>query len=294
VTTAVVMIAVLWSIGPPVLKLISAPPAITTALRLWMTAPFIWASVYLRGNRMSLAILKPTILPGCCFGASALCVMFGLQHASVAVLTVMQALQPAIVIVVAYLLLGERSTRRAAVWTAVGVGGVVTAVLGGRPDVRGDALGIGLCFLSVIGFTAYYLVNRHVRSTTSMDAMQFLAGAMLFAAVSVTPVALAFSSWDGLRQVGAMDWVYLLFIATCLGTVSHGAMSWLHGHMSAGRSSLIILVSSVGAILIAWPVHDEPVTIVQAIGSVITLFAVTRVLAAPQANDLEPTDAKAI
>ena len=58
-------------------------------------------------------------------------------------------------------------------------------------------------------------------------------------------------------------------------------MSWAHRFIPAARSSLILLAMNVVAIAAAWPIHDEPVTLLQAAGGVVVLLAVAAVLSRP-------------
>jgi hypothetical protein len=58
-------------------------------------------------------------------------------------------------------------------------------------------------------------------------------------------------------------------------------MSWAHGFIPAARSSVFLLAMNVVAIAAAWPIHDEPVTVVQAVGGLVVLVAVAAVLSRP-------------
>jgi drug/metabolite transporter (DMT)-like permease len=134
---------------------------------------------------------------------------------------------------------------------------------------------------SMLTFTAYYLLNRRVRSTTVIDPIQWMAGVTLFAAIAITPVALATSSPNDYRELGGVDWLYLAFVAGVVGIVGHTMMSWAHKFIPAARSSLFLLAMNVVAISAAWPIHHEPVTLLQAVGGVIVLGAVAAVISRP-------------
>ncbi len=276
-----VLVVVIWGLGPPVTKLISAPPLVGVSVRFWLSIPITWAIVYATGRRMSREVLWRTALPGALFGANLAFVFTALHHTSVAVLSVIQALQPGVVLLVAGPFLGERPTRWHVAWTAVGVVGVAVVVLGGSPEVRGDALGFVLGVSSMLTFTAYYLLNRRVRATTSIDAMQWMAGITFFAGLTITPLALATASPGDYGQLAGVDWLYLAFVAGIVGIVGHTMMSWAHGYIPASRSSLSLLAMNVVAISAAWPLHDEPVTLVQALGGGIVLGAVAAVVSRP-------------
>lgn len=275
------MIVLIWGLGPPVTKLISAPPLVGTSVRFWLSVPVMWAVAYASGRRVTRSVLRATALPGALFGLNLLCVFAALQHASVAVLAVLQALQPGIVLLIAGPLLGERATPWHVAWTLTGVGGVAVVVLGGSPEVSSDALGFVLAVVSMLTFTAYYLLNRRARSTTTIDPLVWMCGVTLFAGLAVTPVALAFSSADDYRQLAGADWAYLLFVAVFVGMIGHTMMSWAHRFIPASRSSLYLLAMNVVAVAAAWPLHDEPITLAQAVGGLVVLGAVAAVLSRP-------------
>ena len=274
-------VVVIWGLGPPVTKLISAPALVSVSMRFWISVPIVWALTYATGGRVTVDMLRRTALPGVLFGINLAFVFSALQHSSVAVLSVIQTLQPGVVLLVAGSWLGERATRWHVGWTAVGVLGVVVAILGGKPEVRGDALGVVFGATAMLTFTAYYLLNRRVRSTTAIAPMEWMCGVTLFAGLAITPVALATSSVDDYRQLAGADWLYLLFVALVIGIAGHTMMSWAHKFIPAARSSLFLLAMNVVAIAAAWPLHDEPVTLLQAIGGIVVLGAVAAVLSRP-------------
>jgi drug/metabolite transporter (DMT)-like permease len=275
------VIVLIWGLGPPVTKLITAPPLVAVSLRFWLSIPIVWAIAYLSGRRISRQVLRRTALAGALFGVNLAFVFAALQHASVAVLSVIQALQPGVVLLVASPWLGERATRWHVFWTGVGVLGVGVVILGGNPEVRGDAVGIAFAVGSMLTFTTYYLINRRVRATTAIDPIEWMAGVTLFAGLAITPVALATSSLDDYRQMGRADWLYLIFVAGMVGIVGHTMMSWAHKFIPATRSSLCLLGMNVVAIAAAWPLHDEPITWLQVAGGLVVLGAVAAVVSRP-------------
>jgi drug/metabolite transporter (DMT)-like permease len=289
-TAGLVMLAVvvIWGLGPPVTKLITAPPLVGVSVRFWVSVPLVWIVTYAMGGRVSREVLRRTWLPGALFGINLAFVFSALQHSSVAVLAVIQTLQPGVVLIVAGLWLGERATMWHVSWTAVGVLGVVVAILGGDPEVRGSAIGIVFGVASMLTFTGYYLINRRTRSTTPITPMEWMCGVTLFAGLFITPIALATSSLDDYRQLDGADWLYLGFVAIVVGIVGHTMMSWAHRFIPAARSSLVLLAMNIVAIAAAWPIHDEPVTPLQGVGAVIVLIAVAAALSRPTSVRLVP------
>lgn len=274
-------IALIWGLGPPIMKLITAPALVSASVRLWLSIPLVWAATYLSGQRMTRDLLMRTALPGALFGLNLTCVFAALQHTSVAVVSVVLALQPAVVLVAAGMWLDERVTLRHASWTATGVGGVIVVVLGGDPEVTGDARGLVLALAGMLAFAAYYLLNRRSRSTTAMRPLQWMAGTTLSAAITVTPLALWASTADDYRELAGLDWLYLAYVAVLAGLVAHTMMSWVHRFVVAGTSSLTLLSMNVIAVAAAWPINSEPVTLLQTVGGLIVLIAIAAVMRSP-------------
>ena len=58
-------------------------------------------------------------------------------------------------------------------------------------------------------------------------------------------------------------------------------MSWVHGYVEASKSALYLLGMNVVAIGLAWPVHDEPVNLLQFAFGVVVFVAVASVIRLP-------------
>ena len=277
-------IILIWGLGPPVSKLITAPPLVTASVRFWVSVPILLVLLYGTGHRLTVATLRRTAVAGALFGFNMACVFAALQHASVAVMTVMQALQPGIVLILAGRWLGERATAWHVGFTLVGIGGVATVVFGNSPKVHSDALGVLFAMAAMLSFTGYYLINRRVRSTVDIHPLEWMTGSTIFSALAVTPLALAVSSPADYRLLGGADWLYLAFVTGAVGIFGHTMMSWVHRYVPASRSSLYLLGMTVVAMLAAWPIHDEPITAQQALGGLVVLGAVAAVVSRPPAR----------
>jgi len=275
------LIIVIWALGPPISKLITAPPLVTASVRFWVSVPILFAVTYATGHRITRQTLQHTAVAGALFGANMVFVFAALQHASVAVLAVIQALQPGLVLTVAGRWLGERASPWHVAWTVVGIGGVLVVVLGNSPDVVMEPIGLLYGVLSMLSFTGYYLRTRKVRSTFDVHPLEWMTGSTLFSALAVTPVALVFSSAADYGELAGIDLVYLAFVTGVVGILGHTLMSWVHKFIEASRSSLYMLGMTVVAVLAAWPINNEPVTLQQLLGGLIVLSAVAAVVSRP-------------
>ena len=274
-------IIILWGLGPPVSKLITAPPVVIAFTRFWASVPILFAVTYGAGHKVTTETLRHTWLAGTMFGMNMVFVFIALQHASVAVLSVLMALQPGVVLVIAGRWMGERATRWHIGWTAVGIVGVCVVVLGNGPEVEIDAIGLIAGVIALLSFTGYYLKNRVVRTTVDIHPLQWMSGSTLFSALAVTPFALAFTSVSDFRLLGGFDWIYLVYVAGVVGIFSHTLMSWVQKFIPASRSSLYVLGMTVVAVVAAWPINGERFTGQQVIGGLVVLGAVAAVVSRP-------------
>lgn len=276
-------IIVIWGIGPPVSKLITAPPIVIATVRFWLSVPILFAVTYATGHRITRDTLRHTWLAGALFGMNMLFVFFALQHSSVTVMSMLMAMQPGVVLLVAGPWLGERPTPWHVGWTFVGIAGVCIVVLGNSPDVEVEAVGLLAGVAALLSFTGYYIRNRIVRTTADVHPLEWMSASTLFSAVAVTPFALAFSEPADFWLLDGRDWFYLAYVAGIVGLVSHTLMSWVQKFIPASRSSLYLLGMTVIAVLAAWPINGERVTLQQLLGGLVVLGAVGAVVSRPTA-----------
>ncbi len=274
-------VVVVWGLGPPITKLVTAPPLVGALVRFGISFPVLFGIVALRGQRVDLPLMRATMLPGLAFGLNLVFVFATLQEATVAVLSTTVAIQPALLLVLAGPLFGERPTIRHVVWSAIGILGAAIVILGAGSGVRASPLGIGLALIALTTFSVYFVLTRMARSTTDVDPIQWMAGINFWAFVAAIPPSIFLVRADDIRQFGGIDWLWIAIIAYITGVTGHVAMSWLHGYIEAARSSLYLLAMHLVAVGLAWPIHDEPVTFVQVLGGVVLLGSVTAVIRLP-------------
>lgn len=300
---AMVGVILAWGMGPPISKLISAPALVAVFCRMWFSVPVLLVWLFATGHRLDLRLLRTTAPAGILFGLNMICVFSAFHHASIATLSVVSAMQPGLVLVVAGPFLGEHPTRWHRAWTVVGIAGVVLVILGAGSAVRSSALGVLLSAGALVTFTAYFLCTRvaRARSTRPVDAIEWMAGVTISSALTVTPFTLLSSSRSDFAQIGGRDWLWLAFAVCITGITGHVMMAWVLRHIEASKASLYMLSMNVVAVGAAWPIHDEPLTVVQALGGVVVLGAVAAVISrptpAPGAGAVEPAgpaDARAV
>lgn len=277
-------VIVFWGLGPPVSKLITAPAVIAVLYRFWISFPILWVLSATTGHRLRASTMRRSAIPGAAFGVNLVFVFLALKSATVAVLAVVSALMPGMILLVAGPFLGERPRRWHVAWTLVGIGGTAVVVLGAGRTVHSSALGVVYALASQVTFIVYFLLTKRVRSAEpDLNPLEWMAGISLFAALAVTPWALATSSAADYRAVNGIDWLWMAFIVLVTGMAGHVLMTWTHSYIAASRSSLYLLVQNVVAILAAWPIHHEPITLIQGLGGLIVFGSVAAVVSRPTA-----------
>lgn len=270
-----------WGAGPVVTKLITAPPVVGALIRFGISIPVLFAIVVLRGRRVERRTMLTAAPPGLAFGVNLIFVFETVQEATVAVLAVAVALQPTVILVIAGPLFGERPRATQVWWTLVGVAGAAGVVVGAGAELRASALGVIFALTAMATFTVYFVLTRLVRSRTDVDPIDWMAAINVWAFLAIVPVAALTADRADFAMVGGRDWLWLAVLAYGTGVFGHVLMSWVHGYLEASRSSLSILVMNVVAVALAWPVHDEAVTWIQALAGVVVFGAVAAVLRTP-------------
>jgi drug/metabolite transporter (DMT)-like permease len=281
-------VIVCWGLGPPISKLISAPAVVSVFYRFWLTVPILFVLAWLAGQRTSWVSLRRAALAGAAFGINLVFVFLTLEHAAVAVLSVVVTLQPGIILIIAGPFLGERATGWHLSWTAVAIAATAVVILGAGGDVESDAVGVVFAVASMLTFTVYFVITKRVRSAHDVDAIEWMASVTLFSALIVTPWALVASDADDFRAIGGADWIWLAFIIVFTGIIGHVLMTWVHKFIDATRSSIYILAMNLVAVAAAWPIHDEPLTWVQIAGGAVVFGAVAAVVSRPAAAPQPP------
>ena len=275
------LVVVIWGLGPPVTKLITAPPAVGALYRFSAALPVMFVLLRATGRRFTRDSLRRTALPGLAFGINLLLVFAAVQEATIAVLSVTVSLQPALVLIVAGRWMNERPTKYHVAWTLVGVIGTVIVILGAGNELRASALGVIYASGALLTFTVYFLVTRLARAADDVDPIEWITGINIWALVVVVPTTLVLTDSSGFAEFGGNDWLWLVIITLGTGIAGHVLMGWVHRFIEVSRSALYLLLMHTVAVGLAWPIHDEPMTLTQVSGGVVVLGAIAAVLKRP-------------
>ena len=281
------VVVVVWGLGPPITKLVTAPPLIGTFVRFGISSPLLLIVLAARGRVLSRKILVATALPGLSFGFNLIFVFSALQEATVSVLSTVIAMQPALLLVFAGPLFREYPSGRQLAFTLLGVVGAVGVILGAGSQVRSSWLGIGFAALALVTFTLYFVLTRLARVDDEVDPIEWMAGINIWSFISTIIPILLLADRSDWAQFGGADWLWISVVAFVTGVFGHVLMTWLHGHLEAARSSLYILTMHLVAVGLAWWIHDEPITWLQGMSGGVVLVCVALVVSAPDRREVQ-------
>ncbi len=270
-TVAVLVAVSVWGGVAVVARLVDEIDGLVLGFhRMWIGAASTLVAFYATGRRLRWRSLRLALLGGLAFALDIVLFFSALKHTTVANATVVGALQPALVLVVAGRMFGEVVTARLVAWSVVAIAGVAVVVYGssGAPvwSVRGDLLACG----ALLAWTAYFIASRRVHDV--IPPFEYLTAMLVVATVVVAPIALLGSG--RLDPGGAGEWAWIAGLAIGSGGLGHLLINWAHAHIDLSVMSLLTLAVPVVAVISAAIFLDEGIGWVQVLGMAIVLLAV--------------------
>jgi len=289
---AVSATTVVWSLVPLILKSTDMPGLAFAMYRLWFGVLVYVAVFAIRRQRLAAATIRACALGGVFFAIDIGLTFSAFALTSAANATIIGALSPVLITLVAARWFGERVERRDLVLVAASFAGVVVVAAASRGSESTSAFGNVCAALSVISWTAYWLFSKRSRATTT--ALEYIATVMLVAAVTITPftIAVGLATGMSLAPPSGQDWVWIWIVTLIPGATGHLLVAWSHQHVEAWLSALITQSQPVIASVAAWIVLGETLTPLAIAGGVVVMCA-TAVLVvraarrAPDPQDVE-------
>lgn len=283
---AVATAVVTWGCSNVAIKLASTSGLVTSFYRLWFAVPILWATAAAtppirRG--LDRTWLRASIGGGVLFSVHQLLFFHALKLTNVANVAIVGALQPALVLLVAGRMFGERATLTALAWSLLALVGTTLVVAGSAGAPTWSPLGDVLAVANLFAFTGYFLFSKHIRR--DVGAPEYVVGMTTVAGIVILAVALA--TGQDLGSPTGRDWSILLFLAVFPGTLGHFLTNWAHRHTSAFVMSVMMLAVPVLASGGAAVFLDERLVPIQVAGGVIVLLAIGMVIRSTRAETAE-------
>ena len=259
---AVALAVFAWGFGPLFVKGIDASASTIVFWRVLIGTAIAVGFAYLVGGRITWRLLVIVFPAGVCFAFSFIFGFASFQETSIVNATLIPALQPVLILLLATRMFGERRSGVELAYAALALSGVVVVVAGASSDgasLEGNVFAI--CNLLV--FTAYFLLGKRARDA-DVHAWSFLAAVFAGACVVVVPWSLL-SSHD-LDAIQGTEWLLLLGLILLPGMVGHGLMMWSHHYVDVTVTSMMTLANPVVSIVGAWILYDQDLAPAQMAG----------------------------
>jgi drug/metabolite transporter (DMT)-like permease len=271
-----------WALTNILLKVTRASALTFAFYRLWLGAAVMLVTLALIRRRPTWRMILLSAPGGVLFGLDVAVFFSALKSTGVADVLVIQALQPALILLVAGPMFGERITGHDVGWTLASVGGVALVTVGtsGTPvwSLRGDLLAVAALIL----WTAYFLVSKRARR--EVPATEYMTTVTVTAALVLTPMATLSGQSLGLRW---QDWAWLgLFLVAAQG--GHVLLAWAHAHVDVSISSLLMLVQPIIAVAAATLILGEPLPALALVGGLVVIASVAVIVRRAASLSAEP------
>jgi drug/metabolite transporter (DMT)-like permease len=259
-----------WGFAGVFADLTLASGMVVTFWRCWIAAALLAAAVITAGRRISWSLLGRSALGGVFLAADMILFFTAVKSTTVAVATVIGALQPALVMAAAGPMVGERIDRRTIVWTAVAITGVAVIVVGGGSPSHGELLGDLLAVGSLFAWTGYFMAAKRARP--GVDALDYTAGVTIVAAVVTSVVVLV--AGQSPAGVAAGDWLWIALLAV-IPTGAHLLMNWAHRYIDVSTASVIGSANPIVAAVASYVILGQRLDALQIAGGIVGVAAIT-------------------
>jgi drug/metabolite transporter (DMT)-like permease len=257
-----------WGIGNVLVKVLEFGSLSLGFHRLWISSVLMGAVMLAKGDHLRVDDLRIAVASGVAFALNIVFLFSALKLTTVANASVIVALQPIAVLVIAARRFGETVRVAEFLLASLAVGGVALVVLGSTGLPEWHIIGDFAAILSLGTWTWYFTSSKRARRRLGAISHQFMVAAV--GAVVLLPILLISNQAVVLR--GMRPWVGVLLLVLVPGG-GHFLMSWAHGHTSLSLASLLTLgtpvVSTIGAALVL----GESVTGLQVAGIAVVIMS---------------------
>jgi drug/metabolite transporter (DMT)-like permease len=196
--------------------------------------------------------------------------MESFSHTTVASAMILTALEPVFVVIGAYFLFKEKTSKVGIISILIAVSGSVIIASGdigvSKTALYGDLLSI----LGTVAVSVHMLAGqelcRKMPSIIYSFAVFLIGGLVLFVYNICTNVSLT--------QYDIKDWWIFLLLALIPNIFGHALFNWLLKYVGATTISMAILGEPIGAIILAYFLLGEMTTVSQLVGGMIVMISV--------------------
>ena len=268
---AAVSAVVCWSAGNVIVARLDLSGIEIAFWRQFLGAIVYGVIFFSVGKRLSWPQIKLAFPVAVLFCAEIAVFFSALNITTVANATIIGALQPIVLIIVAGGKFGEVITKRLIGISIFATVGVAVVVLGSSSDVSWSPVGDLLALIAMILFSAYFVAVKSVRAHIDTFTLQTLA--MFIGSIVLLPFLIIFqSSTSGFPDLTQNEFLWILVLLAVPGS-GHFLMNWAHLHVSLSLAGLLMLAIPVLSAGGAWIFLDQNISLLQVIGGGAVIFA---------------------
>ncbi len=234
--------------------------------RLALAVPAVWLAIKLGGGALQpLSTIAPAnrirlLLAGIAFAADIAFWHLAIAHTTVLEATLLASTVPIMVTFASVILFGEKIRPLFVIGLAVALAGVATLAVqrtGAAAMPPNRLLGGIFALMAASFFATYLLLIANVRRNTSTGTIMFTT--TLVSAVAMFPFALALS--PSMLSGSLNGWLILVALAVVSHAGGQGLMTFALAHLPTSFSSMMGLMQTAVAAVVAWIVLSEPLTL---------------------------------
>jgi len=283
---AVAGAVVTWGWSNVAIKALSVTGLVASFWRLWIAIPALWATALLMPSvraGLDRKWLVGSLVGGLLFGLHQFLFFSSLKATSVSDVSIIGSLQPALVLLVAGPMFGERVGPVALAWSVVALLGTALVVVGGHGLPGWSAHGDLLAACNLFVFTTYFLASKRIRE--DVGATAYVVGMTTVSGVVIAAICLA--TGQDLSSPRPSDWPSLVGLALVSGTLGHVLLNWAHPHAPAFVVSILLLGVPVLATAGAAVFLGEVPSAMQVVGGALVLLSIGFIVASTRGRIAE-------
>ena len=267
---------VLWSIGTVIIAYFDMPGIQAAFWRLTLGGVAYPVVLYVSGRRLSWRQFRLAAPAAVLFAVQLGVAFTAIKATSVANMTTIAALLPAVLMVISAIRYREPIGMKTVLMGGIALVGVVVIIRGapggdGSSSLRGDLLAV----LGMLLFATYFVVVKEVRQHLDTFSLQTLT--MPIGAAVLYPMAAIEADQLFPPLPSFSDWIWVALILLIPGS-GHFLMNWAHLHVSLTVSGILTLGIPVLSAIGAWLVLDQSMGVIQIGGMVVVLAALVAIV----------------
>jgi drug/metabolite transporter (DMT)-like permease len=206
------------------------------------------------------------MLAGLALAADLIAWHWCLHMTTVATATLLGNTTPIWVALGGFLFLGERFRPLFMIGLALAMIGTWGLIAGGEKPVEiRDAYVLALGLFTGLAYAGYFRFGTAARQRGFSTAQVMFWGSVS-ATIVLLPVAIA--TEDAVVPQDLRGWAVVCGLAFLSQVLGQSAINWAMGHLPAAFSSLTLLMNPFFAAVFAWPILDQPLTLLQMLAGV--------------------------